>query len=125
MQHNIAVTWNNGGSPKQGNFAKTGTAELNIDESIAGSTTNQLIPFALTRSQLAALFIVSDQNLVLKANSSSSPTTTLTMVANEPLIWIPSNNTTDPITADITTGLYATNAGTVAANLTIRVLLNI
>jgi len=125
MQHNIAVTWNNGGSPKQGSFAKTGTAEFNVDESIPGSTTNQLIPFALVRSQLAAFFMISDQDVTIKTNSTGAPTTTLTMKANEPLVWIPNNNVTDPLTGDITTGMYVTNDGTVVANLSIRALLTV
>ncbi len=100
-----------------------GTAELNINETVAGSATDQLIVATLDQSATKSFFIVSDQDLTFETNSSSGPTDVIALQANVPYIWTTELNSynTFLITADIT-AIYLTNAGGTLANFKLRAL---
>ena len=92
--------------------------DLTGASAIPDSTTNQLLNVAWVRAQLAGIYIVSDQVVTIKSNSSGSPDDTLVLAANVPVHWYPARYHTKPFaTADVTK-LYVTNASGQPANIT-------
>jgi len=104
----------------------------------AGIEFDQLVPIAsntnyvlkITRSQLKSLALISDQNITIYTNAAStgSPTDTISLVAGVPMTWTLATDTLTagfglvkcPISADVTAGIWVTNAAGSAANLKIR-----
>ena len=99
------------------NSNETFGAMAQLEESIADSTTDQLVSINIKHSTLALFAIVSTVAMTVKTNSSSSPQETLTLTANKPIVW-GSTMPDDPISGDVS-ALYVTNssgsAGTIKA----------
>ena len=108
-------------------ITKSGSGTKDIDESIADSETDLLVEFTLDISACQAFIMVSDQDLTVKTNSDSAPQETLTLVADEPVVFIrnaaddPMQGFAEPVLGDIT-ALYVTNASGSAARLRIKAL---
>ena len=101
------------------NKAKTLTASANVgvEETVAGTTTDYNIIVALDQSEIAALYIVADQALTLKTqDGTTADVDTIVLVADEPLIWYTGSLYTSQITADLT-DINVTNASGTAATL--------
>lgn len=93
--------------------AQTGKEELNFSAIVVASESLSWANFALDISQVKALMIwaAGGLGMTLKTNSASTPTDTLVLVENEPVVWSPGlNSATNPITADITS-LHAVGGG--------------
>lgn len=126
LTHTLTRGWT---SSQGGTIAKSITtpssgAETALDESIAATTTDELVAFVMDVSQLKSIYIVSDQDLLLQLNDGTTPSNTITLVANKPFTWITGDNALRDtagalITTDIT-AIYATNAGASAALLQLR-----
>ena len=101
----------------------TGTSEYRLDEAIADSTTDQLIAASLDVSAIKAVEMMSDQDITVETNSSSSPTDTFVLQADVPYRWNTEMVAYDALllTADVT-ALYLTNASGSTANIKMRVL---
>jgi hypothetical protein len=98
---------------------KSAGAQQNISEPVANGATDLEITFSLDVSALKMLYIVADKAMTLKTNSSSVPDDTITLVANEPVPWYLGSALTNPITVDITTNIFLTNASGANGTLTI------
>lgn len=93
---------------------------LNIDQTFTTGTTNQqLTSFAFVKTKLQAVFIVSDQNITIKTNSSGSPQETISLVANQPYFWTTNGYFANPFGGDVTTA-YVTNSSGSTATLKVR-----
>jgi hypothetical protein len=72
-------------------------------------------------STIVSLAISSTTAATIKTNSSGSPDDTLTLVANKPIIWntdmLATLGVACPLTVDITTGLFITNAAETAIKI--------
>ena len=87
----------------------------------------------ITRTQLKSMFLISDQNIDIYTNAASggSPTDHIALLAGIPMAWTLATDTLTaglglvkcPITADITAGIWVTNASAAVANLKIRAVL--
>lgn len=88
----------------------SGGREQAIDVNIADSTTDDEVAFTADVSLMQAIYIVSDQAVTIETNSGSTPDDTIVLVADEPVQWNASSKLTNPITADITTNIFITNA---------------
>lgn len=98
-------------------------AEIAIDETIAGGTTDNAVTFALDVSAAVAVYIVSDQAIKIETNGGDAPDATINLAANVPLVWKDSDAAAgNPFGSDDVTGLFVTNDTDAAANLKIRVL---
>lgn len=98
---------------------------ISVDEPIADSTTNGLIAFTLDVSQLKALFMMSDQDVLLETNDGTSPDDSFALKANEPVIWHANSPLPNPFASGTdVTGLYATNASGATAAVQIRALVD-
>ena len=105
--------------------AKTGTGSTDIREAIADSTSDGLLAFVADVSEMEGLFILSDQDLTIKTNSSGAPQETIELLAGVPLMWHSDlADAANPFSDDIT-ALYVTNASGSTANLTIALLVDV
>lgn len=95
-----------------------GGSWTHIEDTVAGTTTDREITCGIDFSQLKAIYINSNVDITLEANSGSAADYTLTISASKPLLWYLGCGLANPITAD-TTKFFATNAGSDAATLNI------
>jgi len=110
----------------------TGNSEANFDQAVPIAANTHYV-FNLTRSQLKSMEITSDIAITIYTNAASggSPTDTIPVAAGQVIVWTLATDTLTagpglvkcPISADVTAGLYITNAGASAANLKIRAVL--
>lgn len=127
LTHSYTRGWTNGGSTISKQVQANAGAEINVDETIPISTTDQLVAFALDVSQCKGLYIVSNVALLIQANDGTTPSNTITLAANTPFVWVFGDAALRDtagavITTDIT-GLYVTNASAdTAALLQIRAI---
>ena len=90
-----------------------------VDFSIATGTTDKAIACAITLANLKAVVMLSDYDLTIKTNSSSTPQETLALDAGVPLVWI-DDNPGCPFAGNVTQ-MFATNASGSTARLRIVV----
>ena len=108
-------------------YETTITSDTSVDHSgeYADGETDKVINISIDYSQVKALFIGSDQDVLLETNnpggSSGSADQEFELKANCPIIWTEDDIETNPITADITV-IYLTNASGSAANVEIHAL---
>lgn len=131
--HTIARTYkDSSGTTQSHSETVTGNEEINFDQLVPiAANTNYVLK--ITRSQLKSLMIQSDQNISIFTNAASGggPTDTIVLLANQLYSWSLIQDTLSaglgkvacPITADITAGIWVTNAAGAAANLKIRAVL--
>jgi hypothetical protein len=83
--------------------------------------------FDIDVSQIVSLAIESTQNGTLKTNTFASPTDTIPLVRNVPIIWVVTDDAACPLTADVTQLHFTNNAdpGDNNATVTLTVGLNI
>lgn len=122
FNHLMTLQIEGGGTTIRKVVTLTGGSSVAISESIADGQTDKQVTFELDQSAMQSIYIVSDQAVTIETNSGSTPTDTLTLAANIPVIWFTGSGLTNPITADITTDIYVTNASGSAANLQIVAL---
>lgn len=119
---NCTVTWSvDGSSQESTTFSKTEEGVLNaIDvNSLAVPCTNSQYLLNIDVSQIKFIVIVATEDCTLKANSSGAPDFTLTLKADEPLLWWVNNPHTNLLTADVTK-FFVTCAATGTMDLTLR-----
>ena len=122
ITHTITRTWTDGSETIEKSEAVSSGAAVNLDEAVADSSTDLELTFLLDQSAMKSFYMVSDQALLIETNSGSSATDSFTLTANQPIVWTTGGGTTNPITADITANIFATNSSGSTANLKIRVL---
>lgn len=96
----------------------TGTGGIEIEESIADSTTDGEVAFTLDVSEIVAFWAHSDQAVTIETNDGSSPGDTITLAAGVPLIWTENDDHANPLTTDVT-ALFITNASGAAATVSV------
>ena len=119
--HTLTRSWANGGAnPVSKNQSFTGTGETNIiATTIADSVTDQLEVISIDVSAIQSIYINSTQAITLETNSSSAPTDTINLRADEPYIWYVNSYFTNLLTADVTV-IYLTNASGSTATFDLR-----
>ena len=127
LTHRVSTTVrSNAGSVTSTSYTLTGTHEFNLeltDKSIATDTLQDMVADVST---IVSLAIMATTATTIKTNSSGTPDDTITLVANKPVVWntdmLATLGVACPLTVDITTGLFITNAA--EADLTIYILFN-
>jgi hypothetical protein len=72
-------------------------------QQFAAGSTNVSFAVAFLTAGLQSIFLVSNKNIVIKVNSTSSPILTITLIANQPFRWNTSDpNRSNPFSADVT-----------------------
>jgi len=122
MPESITQHWNNydsGGTAINASKSYSGGSEIKITESIPDSSTDLLTVITLDVSAVQALYIISDQVLLLEPNNGTTPDDPMTLVANVPYVWNTDSQDALFFGTDWT-ALYVTNSSGSAANLRIR-----
>jgi len=127
ITHTFSRGWNNGGTAISKSVEVQSGAEINLDETIAEATTDQLIAFVLDVSQIKGLYIISDRALLIQTNDGAAPANTITLAANVPFMWVNGDaairDTAGAVITTDVTELYVTNTDPDnAATLRIRTL---
>lgn len=123
--HTLVTIYTDGGDfTQRKSVATTTTAETNATISLTASQADKLTTLTLDVSQIKSLYMCATVDCVIETNSTSSPADTITLVANEPLIWTENMpGLTCPLDTDVT-AIYATNSDAVAGTVEIRVAFN-
>ncbi len=88
LTHTITKTFiSNDGVSFSASVASSGGLEVNVDETIAGSSTDLAVAFACDVSQLKSLFILATAAMTIETNSGSASDNTITLAANVPFSW--------------------------------------
>lgn len=124
MLHTLVLALTSPSGQKSASLQFSASADGEFDEVVPPTTTNMPFSLALDISQVKSILLLSDQDVTLKTNSSSSPTDTIALKANQPYIWFTGAYDTCKITADVTTA-FITNAGATQANVSARWLYDI
>ena len=109
MNHRISLAVTTDGSKTlNGTINAVGSSEIALDE-LYPVGADQPITLALTVAQLQSLVIVADQNCTFETISPTSPTDSIPLVANAPLVWakVP-NYFPCPFTANVTIAYLTT-----------------
>ncbi len=122
ITHKSTISLEQGGVILSQTVEISGTGEVNVDEAIPDASTDFEITFLIDQSAMVSLYIESDQNITIETNSGGAPTDTITLVANEPIIWTTNSVHANPITADVTANIFITQSSGSTANLKIRTL---
>lgn len=120
--HSIEVIYKASGVAAPGDTKTyTGGLEVNISESITAGT-DTLVACVLDVSQMKSLYLYSDVAMTIETNSSSAPAATVTLVAEQAVVWSSTNGQTNPFGSTDVTALYITNGST--GTLTMRALVD-
>lgn len=99
----------------------TSDGEINRDVTLSASAANVEVDIDFAFARLKSIYILSDAAITIKTNSSSSPDDTLTLVANQPLLWTAVDAAGNPFDTDVTR-FFLTNGTTGVATVKIRTL---
>ena len=108
----------------------TGTAETNVEETLAIGT-DTAVAFAADVSAIKSIAMLweptsGSSTCLIETNSGSAADDSITLVADKPLIWntdiLATLGTVNPLTADVTAGLFVTT--TAAGELSIYCLVD-
>lgn len=129
MKCRLAATFSGGGIDFPAFTIEQSDEELRQFECPVGAgAANEEFICAINRSLTKALYMVADQPVVIKTNSSSSPADTITLAANQPFLFmadaIPVTALTDHLTADVTAIFVTNGSETVATVLKICALVD-
>jgi hypothetical protein len=75
------------GSRIQSSSTETGSTQTNLDIPIPAGVTNQLVAMSFIVANVQCLFLVSNQDVTLKTNSTTAPGNTLTLKAGIAYMW--------------------------------------
>lgn len=103
----------------------TDNTENNLDDTIAVANNVHKV-WNVTRANLKSLCLYSDLGVTVYTNAASggSPTNTLVLAPGQSLCWTLQTDTLAncPLSADVTAGIYVTNAASGPARLAIRAI---
>ncbi len=120
--HKVNTSYSTDEGPVVSSFdTQTGNTEVGFDGTIAATTDNIEVDIGFAHTPTKALEFWSSTALTVKTNSSSSPTQTISLTANQALIWTVAHPESNPITADVTK-LFLSNDTSGIATVKIRVL---
>ncbi len=123
IQHVLGLNWSGptGSITIPENVTLTGVKELNLDFTVAGMVTSQSEPLAFVVAKLQSFYMVSDQPITVKTNTSSPGSDVIVLAAGIPYLFVGGSGQLAAFVGDVTI-CYFTNAGSVTANVKIRTL---
>lgn len=98
---------------------------ISRDPVIATGVTDQQVDLVLVRADASLIYFFSDQDVTFEFNDGAGAGGTISLGADFPWIWHTDKEDltlTDVITADITPGIFISNASGATANIRIRIL---
>lgn len=116
MSDTLAITQQAGTGGQILSASKAYTASLlkKLDESIADSETDKQVVFTLDVSEVKAIIILSDQDLLMEVNDADGAGGSMSLLAGVAYVWTSDSYDTFKLGTDVT-GLFMTNASGSAA----------
>ena len=117
-----------GGGLSQTQITTVTGDNINVYEVSIPNSADNLVTIAIDHDLIQGYWIHAAADMTLETNSSSSPTNTIALKANQPLFWRlhtvgqTYEYYTGLITADVVTDMYFTNASGAAADVKIIVV---
>jgi hypothetical protein len=81
------------------------------NETIAALASDFQVNLAIDVSALKGLYIVATAAMTLETNDGTTPDDTITLVANQPLVWTSVSLLTNPLGTDVTEIFVTSTAG--------------
>lgn len=104
------------GASLSASIAVEADEEVNLSVDLATAVTNQEYDWAIEGDNMQSLYILSDQAVTIKVNSTSVPDLTIALAAGVPYSWFVGMGFTNPLAGVTVTKIYVTNAsGSTAA----------
>lgn len=120
--HAIQYAWSGGGGSLSHTKSYTDECEVKVDEEINDGQSNIEIVCALDMSEVASLYVVSDQDLTFEGNDNIGSQFGINLKANIPYIWVTDSYAANLVGAVDVTSFFLTNASGSTANFKLRVL---
>jgi hypothetical protein len=102
---------------------ENGNVELKIEQAFPAGTSNLALGINFQSTALVSVGILADQAITLKTNSPSSPSQTISVGTNSPIVWSIRSPQAPPFTGRVS-DIYLSNANQVSATCTLAILLN-
>jgi len=102
---------------------KTADNANNLSVAVADSATDDQHTYDIDVSLVESIYWVSDQTVTIETNDGTTPAQTITLTANQPLVWHDTMVFSNPLTVDITDVFVTNNSGS-TANVKLYTLLN-
>jgi hypothetical protein len=119
----LTNSWSQGGTIRTGTITRSAGLLNRYAEVIPGDSTHLEVACVIDVSELKGLYIKCARALTIKTNNSGSPDNTITLAADEPVVWASGNNIDCPLTADVTK-IFVTLAAGSDATLEMEVLVD-
>jgi hypothetical protein len=120
LKHTYALSIKNdaGGTVLADTTIFTADAEHNISDVVGAGETLE-IDINVDVDQIVSFFAESDKDVTMTTNNASTALAdqTFQLLAKKGLYWNTDRHDSNPLTVDITTGLFFKNAGSVDANV--------
>lgn len=90
--------------------SKSAGSSVTIDESISANQTDLLFAISFDKDRLKMVYLVSTETMTIETNDGTTPGDTITLTADEPLIWWEgAAEYTNPFASADVTAFYLTN----------------
>lgn len=122
FQHILTITLSGGAVNLSARQTVSGDSEQAYDIPLTASQENAEVDMDFIAANLKSIYILSDQNLTVKTNDSSSPDDTITVAANTPFAWNTVQAADNPFTADVSKVYLTNESSTSAARVQIEIL---
>ncbi len=106
------------GAPYSLSTTVSGSAEVNVNETIPGAATDLQLTCPIDVSSLKSLMIKCDRAIQIETNSGSAPDDVIHVAANNMISWDSLNGQDCPLTVDVTS-IFVTLASGASATLVI------
>src|SRR5690242_1094873 len=125
FNHTIQRIYNDGITNVTSSESVSNDTQINFDGSIAGGSTNAQLNLAFTKANMKSLCLWCDRALTIKTNSTGSPQDTISLTANQAIVWSHAHDgdSACPFSDDVTT-IYVTLAAGAAATFKLRSILD-
>jgi len=107
--HTIGRTWSGAGLSLSSSKAYSAAAEYNFSESLGGAETDTEIACVLDVTEIKAVYFCATQDMTVEWNDNIGSQGSISLLANEPLVWHTDSYYTNLLTPDIT-AFFVTNA---------------
>lgn len=112
--HKQVISYVANGTTYYRSVEKTAGAQVMVEESIPTDSTDLAISIAIDVSAVESLYLESTVAMTLEINDGTTPDETISLVANEPVVW---NKTytaliANPLGTTDVTDIYVTNTTT-------------
>ena len=124
FENKISFTYKDDASAQiTGTVTTSSEGSLRDDVLVAPVTTNLEVDIDFVAARVKSIFMMSDKDLTLKTNNTTTPGNTINLKAGVPILFATVGFGVNPFTVDVTS-IFLTNAaiaGTASANFQIRI----